>query len=140
MKNIHTSAVIAAPLAFGLAFGLTFGLAFGTPAHGEVIVQNGDPSDVPQREVRFADLNLDTTVGVDRLNTRIASAVRDVCGQADIRALREFVAMRQCRDQSLERAFADRDALLSARLAARGQPEKLAALDHSMTVGGVPRR
>lgn len=123
---------------------MTAALIAGSPARGDVIVQNsaqnGWASDLPTREVHFADLNLDTPLGVERLNTRIAAAVRYVCGQADTRMLPEYMAMRGCRDNTLQRAFADRDAVLAARLAARGQPEKLAALDRSFAIGVSPRR
>lgn len=102
-------------------------LLVSTTALADVIVKDGSAANLPRREVRFADLNLDTAEGMERLNTRIVAAVRNVCGSADNRVVREVADMHDCRNQSLRQAFADRDAIVAARLAARGQPEKLAA-------------
>lgn len=110
-------------------------LAMATPSFADVVVKDDQLADVPRRDVHFADLNLDTQEGLDRLNSRIAMAVRSVCGTADIRSLHQFGIVRDCRQESLQRAFVDRDAILAARLAARGQPEKLAALATSIDVG-----
>lgn len=121
MKTTHAAAIAVAML------------AMSTPSHADVIVKDGRPADVPYREVRFADLNLDSQQGLDSLNTRILSAVRSVCGQADLRQLIETLAVRNCRDTSTHRAFAARDAMLAARLAARDDPAKLAALTGSIT-------
>lgn len=127
MKSVHT-AVLAATV-----------LAMASPSLADVVVKDGRPADVPRREVRFADLNLDTREGLDRLNTRITIAVRSVCGTADIRSLHHFGIVRDCREESQQRAFVDRDTMLAARLAARGQPDKLAALGTSIGVG-MPAR
>lgn len=113
--------------------------ALATSALAEVIVKDGSTTDFPRREVRFADLNLDTREGMDRLNSRIAAAVRNVCGPADNRMVREVRDMRSCRVQSAKQAFADRDAIIAARMAARGQPDKLAALGNSLRVGASAR-
>ena len=109
-------------------------LGMAAPALSDVVVPDGHPQNRPHREVRFADLNLDTREGMDRLNVRIAAAVRNVCGSADNRIVREVVDMRNCRNQSMKQAFSDRDAIMAARLAARGQPDKLAVLGDSIAV------
>lgn len=93
-------------------------LAMATPSFADVVVKDDQLADVPRRDVHFADLNLDTQEGLDRLNSRIAMAVRSVCGTADIRSLHQFGIVRDCRQESLQRAFVDRDAILTARLAA----------------------
>lgn len=109
-------------------------IGMAAPALADVVVKDGRPLDLPRREVRFADLNLDTQEGMVRLNARIAAAVRTVCGTADLRSLHQFGIVRTCRQESLERAFADRDAIIAARMAARGQPEKLAKLGSSIAI------
>lgn len=123
MKTFHLAAIATAML------------AMSSPALADVIVKDGELANLPHREVRFADLNLDTPEGVDRLNIRISAAVRGVCGTADVRQVREVSSVRDCREVSLQRAFVDRDAILAARMAARGQPDKLAAIDTSIGVG-----
>lgn len=116
MKRTHAVAIAATTL------------AMASPSFADVVVKDGRPADVPRREVRFADLDLDTREGLDRLDTRISIAVRIVCGNADLRMLDQFVKVRECRRDSLHRAFADRDAILAARLARRGEPDRLAAI------------
>lgn len=128
MRKTYAAAVIAAML------------TTVTPALGDVVVKDGHLATVPYREVRFGDLNLDTQQGLDRLNTRIVSAVLLVCGQSDNRQLREYGMMRDCREASMTRAFADRDTVLAARMAARGQPDKLAAIDSSIAIAAVRAR
>ena len=122
MKRIH-AAILAATM-----------FAIGTPSLADVVVKDTAWSSLPHREVRFNDLNLDTPQGIDKLNVRISAAVRTVCGQPDARIPREVAMTHTCRDQSLQRAFADRDSILAARLAARDDPSRLAALDTSIAI------
>lgn len=112
-------------------------LATSTPSSGGVVVKEASLADLPYREVRFNDLNLDNQEGIDRLNIRIVRAVRQVCGRVDNRLLSLMSDIRNCREQSLQRAFTDRDAILAARLAARGRPEKLAAIGGSIGVAAA---
>ncbi|HKT84533.1 MAG TPA: UrcA family protein [Novosphingobium sp.] len=109
-------------------------VCMAAPAFAQVVVKDGHPLREQSREVRFGDLDLDTPDGMDRLNTRIAIAVRNVCGSADNRIMREVADMRNCRDQSIKQAFADRDRIVAARMAARGQPEKLAQVSSSIAI------
>lgn len=105
-----------------------------SPAFADVVVKHHPTEDVPMVEVRYGDLDLDSPLGRDRLTTRINSAVRSVCGNADIRALDEFAYVRQCRVDSTERAYAERDALFT-QIAARNQSTQLAlATPQSMSV------
>lgn len=115
-------------------------LATGTPSFGDVMVKETRLDDRPYREVRFNDLNLDTREGIDRLNIRLVSAVRQVCGTADNRVLSVMRDIRDCRNESLQRAFTDRDAILAARLAARGRPDRLAAIGDSIGIAAATRR
>jgi UrcA family protein len=67
------------------AFGLS--VLASTPAHAEETTV----------EVRFSDLNLTTERGIDRLNGRIKTAARMVCGEFDPRNLARARSWRQCR-------------------------------------------
>jgi UrcA family protein len=64
-----------------------------------------EPSDVPQRVVRFGDLDLTRTAGVAALLTRIQSAAKEVClvVSADLGA---FMRSKACAAQATERAIA----------------------------------
>ncbi|KHK93128.1 UrcA family protein [Novosphingobium malaysiense] len=117
MKTLSLAAVAAALL-------LT-----GAPSYADVVVKDRDTANVPFREVHYDDLNLDTQKGIDSLNGRINLAVRQVCGSNDIRRLREHLAVRACRTDSLGRAYADRDAILEARMVARENHVDLAAME-----------
>lgn len=116
------NSVIASAALFGAALGLA------APAAAEdVIVKNRiiDPN-VPHVFVTYTDLNLDSEAGRSRLTTRLDSAVRTVCGTADVRNLTEFDHMMDCRGESTERAYAARDELFAQRIAARAQGQTLA--------------
>lgn len=104
-------------------------LLVALPAFADVVVKDSDWSSRPTRMVYYSDLNLDNQQGIDTLSQRLTSAVKFVCGNADVRVLDEMSQMRQCRRDSLGRAFAERDALIAARMAARGNPTELARLD-----------
>lgn len=58
----------------------------------------------PSVTVRFDDLNLDTTTGVDALYQRISHAARLVCPEADSRDLPGFAASERCRADAVSRA------------------------------------
>jgi UrcA family protein len=120
MTRIHTTFA-----AFGMIAMAATGLS--SPALADVIVKDGSLRDVPHREVRYGDLNLDTQAGLDTLNTRLQVAVRAVCGQMLNNRLDELSDIHDCRVASLDRAFAARDEMLATRLAARENPDRLAA-------------
>lgn len=119
MTRIHTAFA-----AIGMIATATVGLA--TSALADVVVKDGSLRDVPHREVRYADLNLDSQAGIDALNNRLEIAVRAVCGQVYNNRLDELADMHDCRDASRDRAFAARDELLATRMAARTDPGQLA--------------
>lgn len=123
-----------------VALAMVTMLATSTPTLGDVIVNDGRPADIPHREVRFGDLNLDTQQGMDTLNRRIHTAIRIVCGDGSRLDLTKFMIMRNCQNESQARAFAARDAMLAARLAARGQPGRLAAVETSLSVATAKAR
>jgi hypothetical protein len=61
MTRIHTAFA-----AIGMLFVATSGLV--APALADVVVKDGSLRDVPHREVRYGDLNLDTQAGIDTLS------------------------------------------------------------------------
>jgi UrcA family protein len=72
-------------------------------------------ADVPSVTVNYADLNLSTDEGTNRLYSRIASAARAVCEREGSRDLATFAASRACESAALARAVSD---VHSPRLAA----------------------
>ncbi|MDF2638120.1 MAG: hypothetical protein K0R64_1104 [Novosphingobium lindaniclasticum] len=118
MTRIHTTFAAIGLLAIAAT-------GFSTPAFADVIVKDGSLRDVPHREVRFGDLNLDSQAGLDTLNMRLEIAVRAVC-PIHSNQLEEMSWTRDCRDASRDRAFAARDAMLANRLAARENPSQFA--------------
>ncbi|MGZ8349299.1 MAG: UrcA family protein [Allosphingosinicella sp.] len=55
----------------------------------------------PTRTVSYADLDLSTAAGRERLDRRIAAAVRDVCGKPSLVDLSGYSEMRACRTETL---------------------------------------
>lgn len=64
--------------------------------------------------VQTADLDLATDSGERRLRKRLAIAAREVCGTASDVDLKGKKAVRECRDEAIARASAERDELLAA--------------------------
>jgi UrcA family protein len=58
--------------------------------------------------VSFADLDLSSAAGRDRLERRVASAARRVCGWASPVDLKGLTRMRTCRSESFAEAMASR--------------------------------
>lgn len=61
------------------------------------------PLPVETRIVAYGDLDLSTRAGQARLEQRIVSAVREVCGEANRYDLRGRAAVRDCRETTLAR-------------------------------------
>jgi len=118
MTRIHTTFA-----AFGMIAMAATGLA--TPSLADVIVKDGSLRDVPHREVRYGDLNLDSQEGLATLNNRLEIAVRAVCPMQN-NQLDHVAWVHDCRDSSRERAFAARDDMLATRMAAKESPDRLA--------------
>jgi UrcA family protein len=72
-------------------------------------------SEVPSVTVKYADLNLSTDEGTNRLYSRITSAARAVCEREGSRDLATFAASRACESAAIARAVSE---VHSARLAA----------------------
>ncbi len=64
--------------------------------------------------VRTADLDLASPVGQQELDLRIAQAAREVCGTASSVDLEGKNAVRQCREQTIAQAAAQREQILAA--------------------------
>jgi UrcA family protein len=67
--------------------------------------------------VRFADLDLNSPAGAERLYRRLSIAARDVCGdESEIIDLRQIADIHACRNEALEGAVAgvDRPLLTAA--------------------------
>ncbi|WP_185996903.1 UrcA family protein [Novosphingobium aerophilum] len=130
MTRIHTKIVTTAMFAMA-SFALV------TPVLADVVVKEVRNSNLPTREVRYGDLDLTTASGQDSLTRRLTVAVRQVCGGADMRDLPAYSDMMRCRDDSSERAFTQRDALFAERIAARGQPDRIATNTRAISIVAV---
>ena len=71
------------------------------------------PSELNVSLVRTADLDLRTADGQRRLEQRLANAAREVCGTASDVDLEGKQAVRKCRDETLAKARAQREAALA---------------------------
>jgi UrcA family protein len=63
--------------------------------------------ELPQRSVRFADLDLSQSAGAAVLYVRIKTAAAQVCDQHAVRSLGAFISTRRCVDQAIARAVAE---------------------------------
>jgi UrcA family protein len=59
------------------------------------------------KTVAYNDLDLSTKEGQKRFETRVKSAVKQVCGQANSRDLNDVVLMQQCRFKATNEAKRD---------------------------------
>ena len=65
--------------------------------------------------VRTADLDLGSADGQRKLEQRLAQAAREVCGSASDFDIEGKNAVRECRDETIAKAKAQRDSLVAAR-------------------------
>lgn len=105
--------IIASALITGIAIKAAPALAEQAPAEINVSL------------VQTADLDLSTEAGRRQLDRRLASAAREVCGTASDADLEGKNEVRQCRDEVLAKAHAERIQIMAA--AARGKPIEIAA-------------
>jgi UrcA family protein len=80
--------------------------------------------ELPQRTVRFSDLDIGHSAGAAVLYSRIKVAAAQVCDQYATRSLEHLTTTRRCMDQAIARAVTEIDvpALTSLYLAKTGQP------------------
>lgn len=55
--------------------------------------------------VQYADLNLDSPIGAQRLMSRLKNAARDVCRSEDDKGLTAYTRFTACKDQALASAI-----------------------------------
>ncbi len=63
--------------------------------------------DAPAVKVRYDDLNLATTDGVNTLYRRISRAARQVCPLSDLRDLHMFLAAERCQAAAVAKAVSE---------------------------------
>ena len=90
------------------AFAITTGVIKAAPALAQ------EPAAMNVSLVRTADLDLGSSDGQRRLDQRLASAAREVCGTASDVDLEGKNQVRKCRDATLAKAISQRDAVLAA--------------------------
>jgi UrcA family protein len=102
---------LALPLSLAVAMA-----AFAAPA----LARSDEPKQVT---VSTADLNLAHPAGVEALYGRIRAAAREVCREADGRGIAQQMLLRDCMNDSVDRAVASahNDALASLHLAKSGR-------------------
>jgi UrcA family protein len=61
----------------------------------------------PSVSVRYDDLNLSTTDGVNMLYRRISSAARQVCPQSDLRDLHMLLIAERCQAAAVSKAVSE---------------------------------
>ena len=71
------------------------------------------------KNVRYADLDLSTDAGRDRLQMRINQAVKQVCGAPRAFTLNERADQRLCEQASLRRATPERERIIAAYMEKR---------------------
>jgi len=72
-------------LAAGMALALTLGMS-GTASAKDVTVRAAPPEGALSERVRYADLDLASSLGVEALSTRVGGAVTRVCSPLDQRS------------------------------------------------------
>lgn len=76
-------------------------------------------SDVVTARVGFADLNLGSPDGMDRLKTRIRSAAKSICLDHNIDPLRISMQRARCYELAVSDGFAKADAIAALQLAGK---------------------
>ena len=103
---------------FAIAAATLTGALAGTPAFA------GSPGSAPTVRVVAGDLDLATRAGVDRLDRRLAAAIRQVCPAYSTAGTGTFYNRRECLNNATRTAAAGRSRLLATagtRLAANAR-------------------
>lgn len=86
------------------------------PLSAEPVVVRANPDDLPRAWVSFADLNLASAAGQEKLRTRIGRAAADVCDlTTGVGSLHEYSSQRGCFRTARSDGFAQMDRILEAR-------------------------
>lgn len=79
-------------------------LLAAAPAAAEPIVSTASTGNMQAVRVSYADLNLNSEMGMARLDSRLRAAARQVCDvRPDVEPLRHKIATSRCFDAALER-------------------------------------
>jgi len=104
-----------------VAFGVLTTGPFGLSAYGADVAAG-----LPSVTVRYTDLNLNTSAGVETLYSRLRAAARTVCDVREQRPLAEAVKSNACYRQVLDAAVGSAKLLtLNARQRAGGTDNDL---------------
>jgi len=103
---------------------LAFGALVATAGSNPALAAEAEDSAPRKITVQYADLNLSSAQGVERLYFRITAAASQVCAVSGSRLLQHWLQARICTNQSIERAVAavDLPALTALHTAKTGQP------------------
>ncbi len=104
----------------GLLAGSFVTLAIGTPVLAEPV----------SKTVEYGDLDLTSQVGQQRLETRIKSAVRAVCGQSYATTFAERRLVEKCKSPAMAAAMRDANVAI-----AQAKDGKLLASNQMAVVG-----
>ena len=109
------------------AFGAALSLALlSSQAYAS---DSRNSAEVPQITVRFADLNLNSEEGLQRLYSRIVVASDRVCAATGANQLAQKQAHRACREAAIDRAIANVDSPnLTALLRSKSGVRRVAVL------------
>jgi UrcA family protein len=78
--------------------------ALGTASLSVLTISVGAAEDLPQKTVRYADLNIAQPAGAQALYGRISAAAREVCDRSIGWDPIERLAMRACVDKTIDNA------------------------------------
>jgi UrcA family protein len=82
-------------------------LAFSFAVSGNAAMANS--VETVSKAVSYADLNLSTEAGQERLEMRMKSAVNEVCGTPNSRSLEEKIQINKCRQTAMKSAARNMD-------------------------------
>lgn len=112
---------MATPKLFATTLLAATAIVFSAPA----------AADWKTKQVGYADLDLSTAKGQERLKTRVKQAVKQVCGSPRALTLRERSDKNRCEEDAMARAMPKAEQTIAAYL----QNRQLASLDDKAIVG-----
>lgn len=101
----------------------TLSIAFATilaaAAAGRAASADTSLDPTHQRVVRFADLDLSKPADVEKLHRRVWITARDLCWKSGVMSIYDGPAMQSCTKDAAERALAEVQSSMPARVVAR---------------------
>src|SRR3546814_18420683 len=116
---------------------------FAAAALAGALVLSSVPASAADRsaEVRYGDLDLTSQADIALLKQRVALAVKHVCGNANIRNLREVEDMKRCRNEASTRSHNDLElALENARDRKSGVEGKVVSVSGILVGGRIQKQ